>query len=86
MAEKVYEVITVGVVMECDECHKGLMQPMDVRPKITYKSPGEIDTIEFHHKCNNCGVEKLYPNKYPYSKLIPKDPYTPLKDLSEYEK
>ena len=57
MPELSKEVCTYSVSYICDECGKGEMRATGVM--LTSNPP------QFPHKCNSCGVEKVFRAKYP---------------------
>lgn len=58
MSEKRFELDIFGVAMMCDKCGKGEMIPYGQVAWLT-------DPVKFPHKCNVCGNEEAYTEKYP---------------------
>ena len=59
MAERETRVVHYAVDYACDECRKGVMEPINFGPGVMIKSP------RFLHKCSACGCEQWLDQKYP---------------------
>lgn len=68
MAEVMAEVKVMAVHMKCDECGEGLMESVD---NLAYAG----NPPQYRHKCNKCGHEAYYPQRYPYQRFMLKEPF-----------
>ncbi|MDO4326299.1 MAG: hypothetical protein Q4E24_09765 [bacterium] len=62
MAEKVAEVKTLAVYMQCNKCKNGLM--------ICKEDFYRRGKVGFPHECNICGHEEMYPRMYPCQRAV----------------
>lgn len=59
MAEKQFEIITVGIDYECDKCSKGIMI-VDGSSFMLCSDPPQ-----WTHQCTCCGNRQNFTKKYP---------------------
>lgn len=57
-----FQVETVGLEQVCEVCNTGVLEHNDNIKVIWDK---EEECAKFTHRCNHCGAEELFDNKYP---------------------